>query len=132
MKLKGIHSGQSGITVIEAVVSIVVLSIVAVAITSNLFVALRTAKTTEVNHAVSTLASSKMEELSAISAIDLNPSFSGVEANVTWPDLNFTFTRTTVVTINSDQSRSATVTVSSNHPSLKSTVSFKTNFALWE
>ena len=123
---------EAGVTVIEAVVSIVILSIVGIAITGNLFVALRTAKTTEINHIASSLAASKLEELSAIDPIDLGPAFSEVEEEVVWPDLNMSFTRETEVTINADSSRTAKVIVMSNHSALKSKVQFQSNFALWE
>lgn len=126
------NDNEAGFGAIESLVSIVLMSIIAVAIIMNLVVALRTAKITEVNHAASTLAVSKMEELASIDTLNLDDSYDAVENNVAWGDFNFTFTRTTSITVNADNTRSVDVTVSSNSTNVPSTVSFSTTFALWE
>ena len=126
------HDAEGGFALLEALVSIGLISIFSVAVVGNLLVALRTAKITEANHAASSLASSKMEELASTDPSNLDAADSGTENDVTWGDWGFTFTRTTTVTVNADSSRSATVNVSSNSSVVPTNVTFETTFVLWE
>ncbi|MCB0320753.1 MAG: hypothetical protein KDD60_07475, partial [Bdellovibrionales bacterium] len=96
---------EEGITLVEVLVSIVLIVIMAIAGISNLVVALRTSKLTEVNHAATSLAISKVEQLASIDVLDLDAGDGGTENSVTWSDFTFTFTRVTTVTVNADNSR---------------------------
>ena len=110
----------------------IILSIVGLSVTMNTMGSLQYAKFTEANHVASSLAISKMEELAAIDAADLDSSDNLTESSVSWPGFNFTFTRTTTITINSDSSRTVDIVVASNDAPLPTTVNFSTTFALWE
>ena len=123
---------ESGITLMEVLVAIVLLAIMASAGISNLIVALKTAKYTEVNFAANSLAISKVEEISAIDVGNLNSSYNEIEPDVTWPDLTLTFTRTTTIHMNGDDSRTVDVSVVSNSPDVATNVTFSTTLALWE
>ncbi len=123
---------ECGITLMEVLVAIVLLAIMAAAGISNLIVALKTAKYTEVNFAANSLAISKVEEISAIDVGNLNSSYNEVEPDVTWPDLALTFTRTTTIHMNGDDSRTVDVSVMSNSPDVATNVTFSTTLALWE
>lgn len=123
---------QSGFSLVEILVSIVILAIITMGVTSSMVGALKFSKFTEANHIASSLAISKMEELAAYAASDLGPSMNETENSVTWPGTNFTFTRTTTIVINSDKSRTATVQVASNNSSLPTQTDFSTTFAVWE
>lgn len=123
---------DEGVTLMEVLVAITLVAIMAAAGISNLMVALRTAKHTEVNYAANTLAISKVEELAAVDVSALDSSYNGTESSVSWNDLNITFTRVTTVTVNADSSRTLSVDVSSNSDSVPTSVNFTTTFALWE
>lgn len=116
----------------EVLVAIVLLAIMAAAGISNLIVALKTAKYTEVNFAANSLAISKVEEISAIDVGSLDASYNEVESEVIWSDLALTFTRTTTIQINGDDSRTVDVSVVSNSPDVVTNVNFSTTLALWE
>lgn len=116
----------------EVLVAIIVLAIMAAAGISNLIIALKTAKYTEVNFAANSLAISKVEEIAAIDVGNLNSNYNEVEPAVTWPDLALTFTRTTTININGDDSRTVDVSVMSNSPAVATNVTFSTTLAVWE
>lgn len=123
---------ECGITLMEVLVAIIVLAIMAAAGISNLIIALKTAKYTEVNFAANSLAISKVEEIAAIDVGNLNSNYNEVEPAVTWPDLALTFTRTTTININGDDSRTVDVSVMSNSPAVATNVTFSTTLAVWE
>jgi len=126
------RNGESGFSLIEIMMSILILAVISLAVSSNLIAALRTAKFTQVNHAASSLAISKVEELAAIDTLNLDASYNATETSVAWPDFNINFTRTVVVTVNADESRTIDVTVVSNADKVPTTVEFTTTFAMWE
>lgn len=127
-----LSGSQEGFSLIEVLVSMLLIVIMGLAVASNTAGALRVAKYTELNHAASSLAISKVEELAAIDAVDLNSSFDQIEEDVEWPELNITFTRTTTITVNADGSRRVDVNVTSNASTMPTSVDFATTFALWE
>jgi|GEM_PF-2595180 len=131
-KKRTASQAESGLSLMEILVAIVLLGIMASAGISNLIVALRTAKYTEVNFAANSLAISKVEEISAIDVSALNASYNETEPDVPWSDLNLTFTRTTTISVNDDDSRTIDVSVVSNSPDVTTDVSFSTTLALWE
>ncbi len=123
---------EAGFALVEALVSILIMAVISLGIAQNLIGALRTAKFTEVNHAASSLAISKMEELAAIDVSALNASHSSSESSVTWPGLDISFSRDTTVVVNADESRTVDVTVTSNSSKVSTSVDFSTTFATWE
>lgn len=125
--------GSEGVTLIEILASLVLFGLLSMAIAGNLMVSIRTSKLTEINHAASSLATSKIEELASISVSNLDASYSGTELNVSWPGLGSTFSRVTTVAVNADDSRDVSVTVNSNLQGYTtSSVTLATRFALWE
>ena len=131
---KNFHKLRSakGITIVEVLVSIVLLGLMASAGISNLSLALRTAKTTEANYAATSLANQKVETISSLDVPNIDTSLNGTETGIAWNGTQTTFSRTTVVTINSDGSRAVTVSVTSENPNLPISATFDTEFALWE
>lgn len=123
---------EHGISVLEILISIVLLTIMAMGVTKGVNSALKTTKYTEYNHISSSLAVSRMEQLASVSINFLDASYGGTENAVTWPGSNETFTRVTTVTVNADDSRTITVTVTPNNTNLASTVEFTNTFANWE
>lgn len=126
------RNGEAGFTLVEILASFLLISVMSLAIAKNTISALRAAKFTEVNHAASSLAISKVEELTAINTADLDETFSGTENEVSWSTLNITFTRQTTVTVNPDNSRLIEVEVTSNAALLPTTVTFDTTVVPWE
>jgi prepilin-type N-terminal cleavage/methylation domain-containing protein len=124
--------GHQGFALMEVLVSLTLASVAAISVSLSLATSLRVAKLTEVHFAASTLASGKMEELAALDPLDLDPSDNSTETSVTFPELSLTFTRQVTVTVNSDDSRTINVQVSSNSSAIPTVVAFETTFALWE
>ena len=123
---------ERGLTLIEVMLSLVLLSISALGITYSLITSVRVEKITEVHLAASSLAQAKVEELSAVDSLNLNSSYNEIDAIVSIPGLNMTFTRNTTITVNADSSRTIHVRVVSNKSKLPATADFETRFALWE
>lgn len=130
-QVESFHSDESGFGMIEALASLFMIAVVSAALVSGLQVALRTAKFTEVHHAASSLAASKIELLAAKDVANLTSGDGGTEASVTWPGFNnLTFTRTTTVTVNADSSRTIQVSVVPNDSNLTMNVQFDTTFSI--
>jgi len=124
---------QAGITLIEVLVSMVLLAVFGLAITMTTVRAFQYTKYTEVSHAASTMAISKLEEISSLDTADLNVGLNGTEAGLTWASLNnFTFNRTTTLVINGDNSRTVTVNVISLDAPMNANVTFDTTIAASE
>ncbi|MCB0324731.1 MAG: type II secretion system protein [Bdellovibrionales bacterium] len=124
------HS-EEGFALVEVLVSILIMALLSLGVAKNLITALQTAKFTEANHAASSLAISRMEELAARNVKDLDTSFNGTET-VSWPSLDFQFSRQTAVTVNANESRTITVTVTSQSAKIPTEVEFITTLASWE
>ena len=127
-----LNNTQGGFSLLEVLVSMTILGISGLAIAVTGIQSLHVQKLIEINHIANSLAISKMEEFASISTIDIVPGMSAVEPNVSWPGLQSSFSRTTLVTENADDSRTVRVTVKSSNTKLPTTVSFETTFALWE
>lgn len=125
-------SNAAGFGLFEILVSIFLIMVVSMGIASNTIGALHIAKKTEINFLASNLALSKIEDLAAYDVAELDSSFNAVESEVTTEGTALTFTRTTVVSINADSSRTIDVTVSSNSTVIPTAVDFSTTFSLWE
>lgn len=122
----------SGVALIEVLVSIVLIGIVAIAILYSVSTAMTVAKLTEVHYAASSIASSRIEELSAVNLADLDSSYNESDTDVVWPGLDIVFRRNVQVTVNGDNSRTINVRVASAHASLPANVRFVTHFAPWQ
>ena len=123
---------ERGTTLIEVLVSLLIIAIMSLGVMKNSVVAMRASKLTELNHAASSLAISKIEELAAIDTQNLDATFSATETDVAWGGVETTFTRVTSVVVNANDSRDVSVTVSSNSSLLPTTVAFETTFVPWE
>lgn len=123
---------EQGFSLLEVMVSIGLFAVMASAISGSLTTAMRVAKLTEIHFVASSLAAGKIEELSSVDPLDLDSSDNQTESAVVVDGYNMSFTRTTAITINADNSRTITVNVSSNNPGLPNNVNFSTTFALWE
>lgn len=122
--------GQEGYTLIELLVGMLLIAIISMAVMRNTTGALWASKLTEVNHIASSLAISKAEELAAQEAQNIAATAT-TETNLTHAGSNITFTRTTTVTVNADNSRDIVIVVSSENPNVPTTVTFQTTFVPW-
>lgn len=123
---------ESGLSMIEILVSLALGAIFSVAISMSTATSLRISTHTEAHHAASRLASDKLEQIASIDSLDIDATLNQTEAAVTYPGLGITFTRTTTVTTNADNSRTISVDVTSNSSAIPVNVDFSTTFALWE
>lgn len=123
---------QSGNSVIEVLVSIVLMALLGLGVTNSAISSLRFSKYMETHHVASSLAISKMEEIGALDTTDIDDDLDVTEGTVTWPGLSFTFTRTVAVTVNGDNSRTVDITVTSNDAPIPASVNFASTFAEWE
>lgn len=123
---------EDGFSIIEVIVSILIIAVMSLGILSNILMALRSDKLIEVNQAAYNLALSKVEQLAAIKPSQLDASDNQSETGVTVSGMNVTFARTTQVTVNADNSRTIQVDVSSERAKIDTSVSYTTTFAVWE
>ena len=124
--------GEGGISLIEVLVALVLIGLMSVGISANSISSFQIMKKTEINNAASNLALSKVEQLSAIRVSDLDSSYDAVETNLGVTGMNATFTRTTTITVNADQSRTVEVKVESNSFKLGTSIVFTTTFSMWQ
>lgn len=116
---------------IELLVSISIIAVTGLAMSMSVIQSFRTAKFIEINHIANTLALGKIEEFAAKDTVDITAALNSDEPAITWPDFGITFRRVSNVVVNADNSRTVTVTVSSNYHQA-TTVSLVTTFAMWE
>lgn len=123
---------DAGMSLIEVLVAITLLSLSGLAISNSAIHAFQSLKFVELNHVANILAISKMEEIAARDTVEIDTSLNGIESSVEWADLEITFSRSTDVTVNADGSRSVVISVSTNDQVYATTVRFQNTFALWE
>lgn len=123
---------EGGFTILSVLVAVVLLAIVSLALSRNTMSSLRIMRLTEVNNAASNLAVSKIEAIAANDAANIDASMSDIENPLVYPGMSVTFTRTTTVVVNADNTRTINVQVASNHSALPTTVNFSTALSLWE
>lgn len=126
------QNSEAGSTLIELLVAILIIGLLGMASVQNQVMALQAAKLTEANHAASSIVISRIEELAAVRTTDVDSSFNETDTPVTWNSLNFTFLRSTTVTVNADGSRDITVTANSDNEHTPTEVEFETTFAPWD
>ena len=132
-RMKNIKN-EAGIGILEVLLSIVVLSLIAVALgSSTMTTALHTYKLTQARTAASNLCMDKVEMLASINPQSMdNTSHDATESSVTATGFsNTTFTRTTDVVVNADDSRTVTVNVTSNNSSWPASTEFVSTFTRW-
>lgn len=114
----------------EVLVSLVLLSLVAFNLAYSSVFSMKTFKRTLRHTLAAELAMEKMEELSATNPSSLDNNDDLQEPNVEAEGIRFS--RATDITVNSDGSRTVTVTVTGDEQSLGGNATFSTTFALWE
>jgi len=125
-------AGQAaGFTIVELLVSLLLMGILAVAIAQGTTVSLTLSKQTRVSQLMHNLAVGRLEEISGTKASFLTAG-TGVEAEVSAPGTGFTFTRTTAITLESENTRAVTVTVASNGAVKPQPVIYKATLPVWE
>lgn len=125
-------TNEEGFSIIEVVVSIMIIASMSLGILSNILMALHSDKLVEVNQAAYNLALSKVEQFAAIKPSQLDASDDQSETGVAVSGMNITFARSAQVTVNADNSRTIQVDVSSERSNLATSVSYTTTFAVWE
>lgn len=124
---------EKGFGIIELLMGILLAAIMGAAVASNLSTSLKSGISFELNYAAVSLANSKMELLAATSASSLDSSDNSTETNLTYPNIQSTFTRTTSIVVNSDQSRTVTVTVATSAGSaLPTSVTEVSTYSIWQ
>lgn len=121
-----------GLTMVESLISLVLLSIIGLSVTYSAMYGVRFQRYTEIGNIAMNLALSKVEELSGIRLDLLDSSYGGTETNLTVTGYKVKFTRVTTVTTNADGSKQIDVTISANKAYLLNSVHFTTTFAPWE
>lgn len=132
-KLNNIRSAktgsQRGFSMVECLFALAILSVSALAVTQGSIYSLVHMKRAIRQNIAQELALSKLEEYAAIDPSTLD---SGDDSNE--PSLsvdNISFSRQVAVTVNSDNSRTVTVTVATNESSLGEEIVLENTFALW-
>lgn len=123
---------EEGFSMVEVIVSILIIAIMSLGILSNILMALRSDKLIEINQAAYNLALSRVEQFAAIKPSELDASDNSSETALTVAGLNISFSRTTTVTVNADNSRTITVDVQSESNNFDTGVNYSTTFAVWE
>lgn len=119
----------SGFALVEVLVAIALLAITALSVARSTIIAYNTMARNEYRAAAVQLAKEKLEELAAQSPVTLNDAQDQLETNVTFGKMKFS--RTTNVTVNNDNSRTISVTVTGLNSQLGGTVTLQDSFALW-
>lgn len=121
-------SYQSGFSLVEALIAMLVLSVLALGMAHSTILAYKIEKRNLRNSVAQELAVRKMEELAAI-----NPAFldGNDSASETVTSDGIPYTRTTSVTVNDDNSRTVTISVAGARAELGGTATIANTFALW-
>lgn len=122
-------AGEGGFSLVEVMVAILILSVISLGSAYCTIMSLKVEKRNVRNAVAQELAVQKMEELAAMNPSSLSSANSVTESNVTYK--NISYTRTTSISVNADNSRSITVTVNGNNSSLGGSASISTTYALW-
>lgn len=121
-------SNQQGFSLIEAIISLFLVSTMALSICNSSLTSLKVLSRSEYNNYATQLAMRKMEEWSA-----KNPtSYSG--GTTTENDViidKVKFDRVSIVAVNADSSRTVTVTVTAQRAGFSGLASFSNTYALW-
>lgn len=124
-----IMTNEKGFSLIEVLVGFSILSVVALNITYSSILSYKITKRNIRNSIASQLAHERMEDLAAVSPANLGDTYDETESDLEVE--NISFTRVTEVTVNADNSRSVTVTVTANAEELGGAAEVSNTFALW-
>lgn len=122
-------SNQRGMTLVEVLVALVLLSVVPLGLTYSSILSYKVIHRNQRHSVASQLALDRMEDLAATNPANLNDTFDETENNVVVDGASFT--RITEVTLNADNSRTVLVTVTGNEASLGGRATVSSTFALW-
>lgn len=123
---------KAGFSLIEVLVSISILSIVALGIGAGMIVGLKTYKKAQVNAALRTLAKEQLETMAGINPQEIDDTYDDNETGLTVSSIsNMTFSRETDVTVNADNSRTVVVTVASEHSGFTKQLLMQSTFTRW-
>jgi type II secretory pathway pseudopilin PulG len=117
---------------LEVLFAVVLIGIVATAVSLSVVSSAQTIKRTQVNYMASNAAISKIEEFAALDPESFDEGDSDTETNLTISGSALSYTRETTIDINADGSRSVTVNVSSNDFYMPVEVEFESRFVLKE
>ncbi|WKZ56850.1 MAG: prepilin-type N-terminal cleavage/methylation domain-containing protein [Bdellovibrionota bacterium] len=123
------RSGQCGFSIIECMVALTVLAIGALGVARSISNTLSVSKRTMRHSIAMQLASERLEELAAVDPQSLDETDNSAEADMLVD--NITFSRTTTVVVNDDQSRTVTVTVAGSVAELGGGVTLSATYPLW-
>ena len=120
---------ESGFTIMEVLVAIVLLAFIGLASARNSIMSMTTLKRSIRNSIATQLAIEKIEELGAVDPTTLDAGDNSTEASIIQD--NIEYSRATTVVVNSDQSRSVTVVVTPNDTQLGGSYTTTSRFPLW-
>lgn len=127
-----IDRSAAGFGLLELLIAVVLVALVSLCLSSNTVSSLYIAKKTHTNYLASNLALSKVEELAAFEPVNLDSSYNSFESGLSVVGTKITFSRTTTIVVNADDSRTITVKVLSETLKIPTKVDFTTTFAVWE
>ena len=119
---KNNKTDQQGFTLLELLITIVLIGILGMGISMSLITTMKVYESNKVDRAANTLAGSKLEQLLAIKPDLLDDSDDSSETGLSISGTNITFSRTVDITVESNGSRSISVTVESENNSYQKTV----------
>ena len=129
--------GEAGLSLMEVMVVVFTMSLISLAVTNSALVSFRANYFVRLKSAADTLALSKMEFYAAQDPHSLDASDNGTETGVSSPISslnNVSFSRTTAITVNPDESRTVTVSVATedpDRPSPRVTTTVTSTYSLW-
>lgn len=121
---------ERGFTVIEVLVSIVILGVVGLAVAMNTIKSYTFLKRGIRNSYAAQLALDKIETLAAKDPSTLSSANNQTESGLSWR--NVKFNRTTTITVNSDGSRTISVSVTGANKSLGGKANMVSTLPLWQ
>lgn len=122
MMFYNLNKSQEGISIVELLMSMLVVGVSLAAMNKNIMTAFDVQKSRDVSSMSSSLAYFKLEELMSFNPKSLSSSLNETETDVSYEGIeSFNFTRATTITSNSDGTKTLNVTVSSNNTNLPKT-----------
>lgn len=130
---------NKGFTLVEVLVSAGLLAVIALGVGTNIITTFMVHKTVLVNEALNDLATEKIETYSSVNPLEMDDSNyddsepdGGNTLTVGYLSNNITFSRSTDVVVNADDSRSIIVNVTCLHPLFSGkSVTKTTTFMRW-
>lgn len=123
---------EAGFGVIELLFGILIISIAGVAVMSDIVTSYQNGVRFELNYAAHALAVSKAEYFSAANIASIDSSNNSVETGLSTPGVKTTFSRTTSITVNADNSRTINIVVANETGAIDTSVDYETTFSTWQ